>query len=146
MRSCRPVRRRWCAICGSTKDIEQHHLGGRNHFPYVTIPLCRWHHVRITIAIQHAGIDMSYTSDRPERVRRALQACLVFQWYVCQESQVLPERLVLLVRICSTFQRLVCPQLEPKLEGSYKKPRGKQARRCVVCRAWYEPRRPGILA
>ncbi len=36
----RRTRIRCCAICGSTKDIREHHLGGFHHAPFFTIPLC----------------------------------------------------------------------------------------------------------
>lgn len=55
---------------------------------------------------------MSHTKDKVERVRRALKACAVFQWYICEQLQVPPERLGLLGKICSIFQRLVCRRLQ----------------------------------
>jgi hypothetical protein len=57
MTAIRPPTRR-CAICGSPKDIEEHHLGGRRHAPHFTLPLCRLHHDMVTIAIREAGVDM----------------------------------------------------------------------------------------
>jgi len=87
-----PPRIRCCAICGSTKDLQEHHLGGRNHAAYFTIPLCVQHHQAVTIAIQRADRDMmSYTSDRTERLRRIVMACSVLQWYACQQLQVKAE-------------------------------------------------------
>ena len=75
----RPILR--CAKCGSPRNVELHHICGRRHVVWITIPLCREHHVRLTVAIRQAGIDMRYTSDTAERLRRARQAiyvCLYF--------------------------------------------------------------------
>jgi hypothetical protein len=69
-----------CAKCGSPQNVELHHIAGRNHVVWITIPLCREHHVRLTVAIQQAGIDMRYTSDTAERLRRARRAIYVCLW------------------------------------------------------------------
>lgn len=80
---------RRCAFCGSTKNVEDHHLGGRKHARYFTIPLCVPHHQEVSIAIQRADAEMMrYTSDRTERLRRIVMACSVLQWYACQQLQV----------------------------------------------------------
>lgn len=76
-----PLVRR-CAICGSTKEIEEHHLGGRKHAAYFTIPLCHSHHEAVTIAIARAGVNMQYTSNLAERARRARMAAYVLLWHI----------------------------------------------------------------
>jgi hypothetical protein len=76
-----------CAICGSTRAVEEHHIGGRNHAAYFTIPLCRPHHTAVTIAIAQARIDSQYTSDMPERARRARQAAYIFLWFLDEAIQ-----------------------------------------------------------
>ena len=79
---------RYCAFCGSTKNIEEHHLGGRKHSPYFTIPLCEPHHQEVSIAIQRAyGEMMRFTSDRTERLRRIVMACSVLMWQACKHLQ-----------------------------------------------------------
>jgi hypothetical protein len=55
-------------------------VGGRNHVAWFTVPLCRMHHVQLTRGLRQAGINMSYTPDRAERLRRAREALLVFSW------------------------------------------------------------------
>ena len=83
MRSCGPISRRCCAICGSTQDLQEHHLGGRNHAPYFTLPLCGSHHRRVTRAIEAAGAHTMFeTTDREEKLRRARLAGLVFLWFI----------------------------------------------------------------
>ena len=71
-----------CAKCGSPQSVELHHLGGRNHIVWITIPLCRDHHIRLTVAIRQAGIDMRYTRDEAERLRRARQAIYLCLWFL----------------------------------------------------------------
>ena len=69
-----------CVFCGSAEQIERHHLGGKNHIAWITAPLCQHHHRRITAMIHQAGVDMRYTPDFAERIRRARQTTLIFLW------------------------------------------------------------------
>jgi len=79
---------RRCAICGSRKHVEDHHLGGRKHARYFTIPLCELHHQEVSIAIRRANAEMMrYTSDRTERLRRIVMACSVLMWQACKDLQ-----------------------------------------------------------
>ena len=83
MRSPRP-----CAFCGSTKDVEDHHLGGRKHARFFTIPLCEPHHQEVSTAIQRAYSEMMrYTDDRTERLRRIVMACSVLMWQACKRLE-----------------------------------------------------------
>ena len=70
--------------------MELHHIGGRNHVAWFLIPLCQKHHVALTIAIRRAGIDMEYTPDATERLRRARQAIYVCLWFLDSVSQPPP--------------------------------------------------------
>jgi hypothetical protein len=74
------VKKPHCVLCGSTLDIERHHVGGRYHVAWFTIALCRNHHLRITAALRQAGIDMSYAPNTRERLARARKALAVFLW------------------------------------------------------------------
>lgn len=69
-----------CVICGSTVDVERHHVGGQNHVSWFTIPLCRNHHVLLTAMIRRADVNMRYTPDKRVRIVRALMATTVFIW------------------------------------------------------------------
>ena len=71
---------RHCVLCGNGQDIELHHVGGRNHVPWFTVPLCRDHHVKLTALIHQAGIDMRYVSNEQERISTVRQAVYVFLW------------------------------------------------------------------
>jgi hypothetical protein len=76
-----------CTICGSTHRVEKHHVGGRNHVVWFTIPLCRDHHARLTRYIEGAGIDMRYTADRLTRIRRARQALCMLLWFLDMQEE-----------------------------------------------------------
>jgi hypothetical protein len=75
-----------CCFCGSRRTIEFHHVGGRQHAPHFTLPLCIPHHRKVTAALFNARIDMTYTPDRHERQRRVTQAVLVFLWQFLEED------------------------------------------------------------
>lgn len=81
------MRVRRCAICGSTKNVLEHHLGGWRHAPFFTLPLCEPHHAKVTALILQSsrqnGIDlMQGTTDVEERIRRARTAGMIFLWYL----------------------------------------------------------------
>ena len=77
-----------CAICGSIKDVQRHHLGCRNHAPYFTIPLCRKHHESVTVLIRMAEKDVErYTSDKAERLRRARLAAYIFLVFLDEQME-----------------------------------------------------------
>jgi hypothetical protein len=69
-----------CVFCGSTVDVERHHIGGGYHIAWFTMQLCRKHHLLITAALRQAGIEMSYTPNMRERLTRARMAVFVFLW------------------------------------------------------------------
>lgn len=79
-RSPSKVKKPHCVLCGGTDDVENHHLGGRNHVAWFTTPLCRKDHLRVTAALRQAGIDMSYAPNTRERLARARKAIAVFSW------------------------------------------------------------------
>ncbi len=79
------ARKPHCVLCGSTRDVELHHVGGRHHIAWFTIPLCRIHHLRVTAALRVAGVNMSFTPDTRERFSRVRMATLVFLSLVEEE-------------------------------------------------------------
>jgi hypothetical protein len=66
-----------CVLCGSTKDVEHHHIGGRNHLAWATIPLCRSHHRQCHLLMENVGVDLDYTPDQLERLIRAAKAITI---------------------------------------------------------------------
>lgn len=73
-----------CVICGSSKDVEQHHAGGRRHVAWFTVPLCRPHHEKFHALLRIAGVNLEYTSDSSERLIRALMATMVLGWMLLE--------------------------------------------------------------
>ena len=80
-----------CTICESTDHVERHHVGGRNHVVWFTILLCREHHVKLTRYIEAAGVDMRYTPDRLERLRRARQAIRMLEWLLDMQEEFISK-------------------------------------------------------
>jgi hypothetical protein len=74
-----------CVLCGALKGIEQHHVAGRNHVLWFTLPLCVGHHREITRRLQAAGVEMRRARTTTERIARAQQAVAVFQWWLGEE-------------------------------------------------------------
>jgi len=70
-----------CVICGSN-EVEHHHVGGRNHVAWFTMPVCRNHHTQLHGLLKASGIDLEYTPDSRERLLRALDANALFAWIV----------------------------------------------------------------
>jgi hypothetical protein len=66
-----------CVLCGSTKDVERHHIGGRNHLIWVTAPLCRSHHRQFHLLFDAVSVNLNYTADRRERLIRASKAITI---------------------------------------------------------------------
>jgi hypothetical protein len=67
-----------CLQCGRQIEIEDHHVAGRGHDPELTAPLCQACHAQVTENLRRADVDMRFTPDSVERVRRALKATAVF--------------------------------------------------------------------
>jgi hypothetical protein len=83
--------KRCCAICGSTKNLSAHHLGGRKHARFFTIPLCDPHHQAVHIVIARARVNLQHTTDKAERARRARMAALVFMWFLDEQIELQDE-------------------------------------------------------
>ncbi len=78
-----------CVICGS-EDIERNHVGGRNHVAWFTMPFCRSkHHPQFHALVTAAGINLEYTPDPRERLRRGIEACLLAIWILTQAQREL---------------------------------------------------------
>jgi hypothetical protein len=75
---------RRCVICGSTFQVQANHLGGKNHLAWFTMPFCGQHHDRFHVLVRQAGIDLTYTEDPIERIRRALSAIKIAEWMLLE--------------------------------------------------------------
>jgi len=71
---------RKCVLCGSTRNIEEHHVGGRG-FDFV-LPLCHQHHVTITVGLKRLRID---TTLKAKGLTHAIRATVYFLWMLLDQ-------------------------------------------------------------
>jgi hypothetical protein len=83
-----------CVICGQRplRYRRRHHVGGKNHVAWFTMPLCEAHHDQLHALLRTAGIDLENTSDPFVRISRAMGACLVALWMLMQAQQELRNK------------------------------------------------------
>ena len=73
-----------CIICGTDKNIEHNHAGGRNHIAWFTVPFCELHHQHFHRQLESVGIDLRYTPNRLKRLVIAARALTIALWMVLQ--------------------------------------------------------------
>lgn len=73
-----------CVICGTDKNIELNHAGGKNHLPWFKLPFCERHHKQFHRLLESVGIDLRYTSNKPKRLVLAALALIIALWMVLQ--------------------------------------------------------------
>jgi len=79
---------RRCAVCGSTERIEDNHIGGRNFLAWCTMPFCqRECHNRFHVLARQAGLELEYTEDRIENLRRALALIRIVDWMLLEQMK-----------------------------------------------------------
>lgn len=81
-----------CVICGTSRGVEKNHAGGKNHVAWFRMPLCLLHHRQFHILLVNAGVDLEYTSDKRERLRRAMKAIMICHSMLLEASQELDSR------------------------------------------------------
>jgi hypothetical protein len=74
-----------CVLCGSTRNVQGNHLGGRHHLAWFTMQFCDHCHPLFHAMVDRAGIDLSFTDDPIERVRRALAAIKIAEWMLLEQ-------------------------------------------------------------
>jgi hypothetical protein len=74
-----------CVLCRSTRNVQGNHLGGRQFLAWFTMPFCEDCHRLFHAMVDRAGIDLRYTDDPIERVRRALAAIKIAEWMLLEE-------------------------------------------------------------
>jgi hypothetical protein len=75
-----------CVICGSRRNLQWHHIGGKKHLAWVMMPLCGDHHEQCHRLMK--SVDLQYTSDTVERLIRASIAITIF---LCIVQEALRE-------------------------------------------------------
>ena|SRR5215469_4134983 len=84
MRLRKPTVKR-CMLCGSTRNVQGNHLGGQQHLACFTMPFCDRCHQLFHAMVDRAGIDLTYTPDPIERIRRALAAIKIAEWMLLEQ-------------------------------------------------------------
>ena len=78
-----PVKK--CALCGSDHNVQGNHVGGRHFLAHFTMPFCDRCHRLFHAMVEKAGIELCYTDDPVERVRRALAAIKIAEWMLLEQ-------------------------------------------------------------
>jgi hypothetical protein len=78
---------RRCVVCGSKVYVEGNHLGGRNFLAWFTMPFCRECHNRFHILARQAGVELEYTDDPIENLRRALALIKIGEWMLLEQMK-----------------------------------------------------------
>ena len=71
---------RRCVLCGSPKDVTNHHVGGRNFIAWFTMLLCSRCQEIFHARQRAAGIDLRCTPNPKRRLIRAMKMCVLFMW------------------------------------------------------------------
>jgi hypothetical protein len=70
-------------FCGSSEHLQQNHLGGWRHVPWLFLPFCESpHHAEFHAMCRRAGVYFSETGNRSLALIQALKAMLVAMWMV----------------------------------------------------------------
>lgn len=72
-------------LCGSTRNVQDNHLGGRQHLACFTMPFCGECHSLFHAMVDRAGVDLCFTDDPIERARRALAAIKIAEWMLLEQ-------------------------------------------------------------
>jgi len=71
---------RRCNLCGSTRNVTRHHVGGQNFIAWFTMSLCDKCQEIFHARQRAAGIDLRPTSNPMRRLIRALKMAVLFMW------------------------------------------------------------------
>jgi hypothetical protein len=73
-----------CVICGSDKNVEHNHAGGKNHLAWFTVPFCEKHHQQFHRMLEGVGVNLRYTSNKVKRLVLAALALTIALWMILQ--------------------------------------------------------------
>jgi hypothetical protein len=71
---------RRCNLCGTTKNVTKHHVGGQNFIAWFTMSLCTRCQDIFHARQRGAGIDLRCTPNSKLRLMRALKMVYLFEW------------------------------------------------------------------
>jgi hypothetical protein len=73
-----------CVICGTDKNIELNHAGGKYHLAWLRLPFCERHHQQFHRLLESVGLDLRYTPNKLKRLVLAALALTIALWMVLQ--------------------------------------------------------------
>jgi hypothetical protein len=81
-------------FCGISQQLEDNHVGGRQHVPWLWSPFCLVDHAQYHANCRRAGVDFRKQKDQLTAQIQALKAQLVGMWMVVEamEKQVKEQR------------------------------------------------------
>ena len=85
-----------CVICGSAKNLQMNHAGGRHHIAWFTMTFSERHQQQFDRLLERVGIDLRYTPNKLKRLVIAALALTIALWMVLQALgeavSLLPEK------------------------------------------------------
>jgi hypothetical protein len=91
MSSSRHKRRdghRCCVVCGSTKNVENNHIGGHEFLAWCTMPFCQGEcHKRFHVLARQAGLVLERSGNSIEDLRRALAFIRIVDWMLLERMK-----------------------------------------------------------
>ena len=74
-------------FCGSSQRLEDNHLGGRKHVPWLWGPYCHVDHAQFHTNCRRAGVDFGKQENKLMAKIQALKAQLVGFWMVVEDME-----------------------------------------------------------
>jgi hypothetical protein len=74
-------------FCGSTEQLEDNHLGGRKHVPWLWSPFCHVDHGQYHANCRRAGVDFGKQKNKLMAKIQAFKAQLVGLWMVVEDME-----------------------------------------------------------
>lgn len=71
---------RRCVLCGATREVTKHHVGGKNFIAWFTMSLCANCQLIFHARQRAADIDLHPTPNPFKRLIRALKMTVLFMW------------------------------------------------------------------
>ena len=71
-------------FCSSSQDMEDNHVAGRKHVPWLWIPSCRPDHAQFHRNCEQAGVDFREQTNKLMGKIQAFKAQLVGMWMVVE--------------------------------------------------------------
>jgi len=74
-------------FCGSSEQLENNHLGGRNHVPGIWFPYCGLDHSQFHVNCRRAGVDFKNQNSQILGQMQALKSHMVGMWMVVESME-----------------------------------------------------------